>query len=107
MEMLYKYREAFNLRDEMGTCPNSEVEIEVTYKSPFFVRPYHVREEDKAFIDKETKWLCYVGLLKERFPAYYSPVMLISSKLTKDKRVVTDFRHLNMRIAKKPSISFN
>ena len=26
--------------------------------------------------------------------------MLISSKLTKDKRVVTDFRHLNVRIAK-------
>ena len=26
--------------------------------------------------------------------------MLISKKLTKDKRVVTDFRHLNMRIAK-------
>ena len=26
--------------------------------------------------------------------------MLISRKVTKDKRVVTDFRHLNMRIAK-------
>ena len=26
--------------------------------------------------------------------------MLISSKMTKDKRVVTDFRHLNMHIAK-------
>ena len=26
--------------------------------------------------------------------------MLISTKLTKDKRVVTDFRHLNVRIAK-------
>ena len=26
--------------------------------------------------------------------------MLISRKMTKDKRVVTDFRHLNMRIAK-------
>ena len=31
---------------------------------------------------------------------YSSPVMLISRKLTKDKRVVTDFRHLNVRIAK-------
>ena len=26
--------------------------------------------------------------------------MLISRKVTKDKRVVTDFRHLNMKIAK-------
>ena len=41
-----------------------------------------------------------MGILKEGFSAYLSPVMLISRKLTKDKRVVTDFRHLNVRIAK-------
>ena len=47
MDMLYKYKEAFSLRDEIGTCPNTEVEMEVTDKSPFFIKPYHVREEDK------------------------------------------------------------
>ena len=98
--MLFKYREAFNLRDEICTCPNIEVEIDVTDKSPFFIRPYHVTEEDKAFIDKEMKWLCYMSILKEGFSAYSRSVMLISRKLTKDKRVVTDVRHLNMRIAK-------
>ena len=41
-----------------------------------------------------------MGILKEGFSAYSSPVMLISRKLTKDQRVVTDFRHLNVRIAK-------
>ena len=46
------------------------------------------------------KRLCYLGILKEEFSAYSSPVMLISWKVTKDKRVVTDFRHLNVRIAK-------
>ena len=46
------------------------------------------------------KWLCYMGILKEGFSAYSSPVMLLSRKLTKDKRVVIDFRHLNVRIAK-------
>ena len=47
------------------------------------------------------KRLCYMGILKEGFSAYSSPVMLISRKLTKDKRVVTDFRHPNvMMIAK-------
>ena len=55
MDMLYRYKEAFSLRDEIGTCPNIEVEINVTDKSPFFIRPYHIREEDKAFIDKEMK----------------------------------------------------
>ena len=46
------------------------------------------------------KRLCYLGILKEGFLAYSSPVMLISRKMTQDKRVVTDFRHLNTRIAK-------
>ena len=41
-----------------------------------------------------------MGILKEGFSAYSSPVMLINRKLTKDKRVLTDFRHLNVRIAK-------
>ena len=45
------------------------------------------------------KRLCYMGILKG-FSAYSSPVMLIRRKLTKDKKVVTDFRYLNVRIAK-------
>ena len=100
MNMLFKYKEALSLRDEIGTCPNIGVGIDVTDKSPFFIRPYHVREEDKKVIDKEMKCLCYLGILKEEFSPYSSPVMLISHKLTQDKRVVTDFRHLNVRIAK-------
>ena len=100
MDMLYKYKEAFSLRDEIGTCPNIGIEIEVTDKSPFFIRPYHVRDKDKVVIDKEMKRLCYMGILKEGFSAYSGLVMLISRKLMKDKRVVMDFRHLNVRIAK-------
>ena len=65
-----------------------------------FIRPYHIREEDKKVIDKEIKCLCYLGILKEGFPPYSSPVMLISRKVTQDKRVVTNFRHLNIRIVK-------
>ena len=99
MDMLYEYREAFSLRDVIGTCPNIEVKINVTDKSPFFIRAYHVKKEDKAFIDKEMKQLFYMGILKG-FSPYSCPVMLISRKLTKDKRVVTDLRYLKVRIAK-------
>ena len=85
MDMLYKYKDAFSLRDEIGTCPDIEVEIDVTDKSPFFIRPYHVKEEDKNIVDKEMERLCYLGILKEGFSAYSSPVMLISRKVTKNK----------------------
>ena len=101
MKMLYEYKDVFSLRDEIGTCPNIEVNIEVTDNLPFFIRPYHAKEEDRAVPDKEMRRLYYLGILKEGFSAYSSPVILISRKITSDKRVVTDFRHLNMRIAKK------
>ena len=97
--MIYKYKDAFSLRDEIETCPNIEIDIDVTDKTPFFIRPHNVREEDKRILDKEMKRLCYLGILKEGFSAYSSPVMLIIRKVTDDKRVVTDFRHLKSRIA--------
>ena len=87
MEMLYEYKDVFSLRDEIGMCPNIEVNIEVTDNSPFFIQPYHVKEEDRAVLDKEMRRLCYLGILKEGFSAYSSPVMLISRKLTPDKRL--------------------
>ena len=80
-----KYKEALSLMDEIGTCPNTEVEMDVMNKSPFFIRPYHVKEEDKAFTDKEMKWLCYLGILKEGFSAYSGQVILISRKLRRQK----------------------
>ena len=55
MDMLFNYKETFSLRDDIGTCPSIEVEIEVTDQSSFFIRSYHVREEDKAIIDNEMK----------------------------------------------------
>ena len=98
--LIYEYKDAFSLRDEIGICPNIEVERDITDKSPFFIRSFHSKEEDKAIPDKDMKRLCYLGILKEGFSAYSSPVMLVSRKITQDKSIVTDFRHLTMRIAK-------
>ena len=82
-DLFYQYKDAFSLRDEIGLCSNIEIEIDVTDKSPFFIRPFHANEEDK-----EMKQLCYLGILKEGFSAYSSPVMLISRKMTKDKELL-------------------
>ena len=59
MEMLYKYKDTFSLRDEIGTYPYIKVEIEVTDKFPFFIRPYHVKEEDKALIDRYETFILF------------------------------------------------
>ena len=100
IDMIYEYGEAFSLRDEIGTCPNIEIDIDLTDRTPFVIRLYHVKEEDKRILDKEMRRLCYLGILKEGFSAYSSSGMLISRKVTQDKRVVTDFRHLNTTTAK-------
>ena len=44
MDMLYRYKDEFSLRDEIGTCPNIEVEIDVVVvdKTPFVIRLYHL-----------------------------------------------------------------
>ena len=57
MDMLYKHKDAFSLMDEIGSCLSIEIEIDVTDKSPFFIRPYHVKEEDKNIL------LYYLGIL--------------------------------------------
>ena len=54
-DLLYKYKDVFSLREEIGLCPNIEIEIDVIDKSPFFIRPFHTNEEDKVIFDKEMK----------------------------------------------------
>ena len=81
-------------------CPNIKVEIDVTDKTPCFIRLFHAKEEDKNILDTEMKRLCYLSNLKEGLSDYSSPMMLISRKMTNDKRVVTDFRDLNIHVAK-------
>ena len=91
--MLIKYRDAFSLRDEVGECPNLEADIKVIDESPFFVRPFPISESDKPFMDKQMERLVSLRILRNT-----SPVMLITRKLTRDKRPVVDFRLLNTRI---------
>ena len=51
-DLLYEYKDAFSLRDEIGTCPNIEVEIHVTDMTPFFIRPFHAKGKIKLYWTK-------------------------------------------------------
>ena len=101
MKMLIKYRDAFSLRDEIGECPNLEADIKVIDESPFFLRPFPISESDKPFMDKKMERSVSLGILSKNSTSHTSPVMLITKKLTKDKRPVVDFRLLNTRILRR------
>ena len=59
-----------------------------------------LRREDKNILDMEIKGLYYLGIFKLGFSSYSCPVMLISMNIRKNKRVIPDIRHLNLRITK-------
>ena len=104
-KVLLKYKEAFSLRDEIGLCPNMEIELELNDETPFFIRPFPIKESEKDVVDREMKKGCLLGILKKGMSSYSSPIMLIPRKLTGIPRIVTDFRHLNSRLVTlQPSI---
>ena len=98
MEILKIHKKAFSLRDEIGNCPNIKVDIDVIDESPFFVRPFPISEDDKPIMDWQMQRLVSLGILTRNTTSHTSPVMLITRKITKDKRPVVDFRLLNTRI---------
>ena len=98
MEIIIKQKAAFSLRDEIGECPNIKIDIDVIDDTPFFVRPFPISEEDKPIMDKQMQRLVSLKILSKNTTSHTSPVMLITRKVTKDKRPVVDFRLLNTRI---------
>ena len=47
MKNVEQFIDIFSLRDEIGTCPFIEVHLKLKDETPFFVRPYPMREEQK------------------------------------------------------------
>ena len=42
-DIIYQYKDAFSLRDEIGKCPNIEIDIDIIDKTLFFIKPYPVK----------------------------------------------------------------
>ena len=81
-KVLLKYKSAFSLRDEIGLCPNIEVELELNDTTPFYIRPFPIKESEKEVVDKEMRKGCLLGILKKGMSPYSSPIMLIPRYLT-------------------------
>ena len=98
MDVLKQKLDAFSLRDEIGTCPYFEVKLQLRDDTPFFVRPYPIREEQKAIVQREMDRLEKLGIIEKGLTGYSSPVLLVKRKQQNLYRVVTDFRVLNERL---------
>ena len=97
---LEKYKNAFCLRDKIGLAPHMQVHLDLTDKTPFFIRPFTVKEDMKSKIDREMDRLVKLGILKKGLSGYSSPAMAIPRKNSDIPRIVGDFRYLNKRLVK-------
>ena len=97
-DLLEEYKKAFSLHDEIGLAQGMEINLELTDTTPFFIRPFTVKEDMKPKIDKEMNKLVILGILKKELSGFSSPAMAIPRKNSNVPRVVADFRYLNTRL---------
>ena len=95
-----QFTDIFSLRDEIGTCPFIEVHLTLKDETPFFVRPYPMREQQKKVIQKEMDRLEHLGIIHKRLTGYSSPVVLVKWKNQNLYQVCSDFRILNEKLVK-------
>ena len=93
-----QFTDVFSLRDKIGTCPFIEVHLKLKDKTPFFVRPYPMREEQKKVIQKEMDRLKHLGIICKGLTGYSSPVVLVKRKNQNLYQVCSDFRILNEKL---------
>ena len=95
-----QFTDVFSLSDKIGTCPFKEVHLKLKDKTPFFVRPYPMREEQKKVIQKEMDRLEHLGIICKGLTGYSSPVVLVKRKNQNLYWVCSDFRILNEKLVK-------
>ena len=95
-----QFTDVFSLRDEIGTCPFIEVHLKLKDETPFFVRPYPMREEWKKVIQKEMDRLKHLGIIHKGLTGYSSPVVLVKQKNQNLYRVCSDFHKFNEKLVK-------
>ena len=95
-----QFTNVFSLRDEIGTCPFIEVHLKLRDETPFFVRPYPMREEQKKVIQKEMDRLEHLGIIHKGLTGYSSPVVLVKQKNQNLYHVCSDICILNEKSVK-------
>ena len=95
-----QFTNIFSLRDEIGTCLFIEVHLKLKDETPFFVRLYPMREEQKKVIQKEMDRLKHLGIIRKGLTSYSSPVVLVKWKNQNLYRVCSDFCILNEKLVK-------
>ena len=77
-----------------------EVKLELKDKTPFYIRPFPIKEEEKIIVDREMRKGCLLWILRKGLRSYSSLIMLIPRKCSGIPHIITDFRHLYSRLVR-------
>ena len=100
LEKVKQFTDVFSLRDEIGTCPFIELYLKLKDETPFFVRPYPMREEQKKVIQKKMDRLEHLSIIRKGLTGYSSLVILVKWKNQNLYQVCSDFWILNEKLVK-------
>ena len=100
LEKVEQFIGVFSLRHEIGICPFIEVHLKLKDETPFFVRPYPMREEQKKVIQREMDRLKHLGITHKGLTSYSSLVVLVKWKNQNLYQVCSDFCILNKKLVK-------
>ena len=88
-----QFTDIFSLREEIGTCPFID-------ETPFFVRPYPMREEQEKVIQKGMDRLEHLDIIQKGLTGYSSLVVLVKWKNQNLYQVCSDFCILSEKLVK-------
>ena len=77
-----------------------EVKLELNDKTPFYIRPFPIKGEERIIVVREMRKDCMVGILRKGFSSYSSSIILIPKKMSGIPYIITDFRHHNSRLVR-------
>ena len=95
--IIHQNRDVFSMWDEIGTCPQIQVHLKLCDETPFFVRSYPIREEQKSIVKWEIHWLVNLGIIKKGVTGYSSPVLLVkeNNKIYLEYAQISEYLMIN------------
>ena len=79
--IIHQNRNVFSMWDKIESCLQIQIHLKLCNETPFFVRTYPIREEQKSIVKQEMDRLENLGIIKKGLTGYSSQVLLVKRRI--------------------------